>query len=353
MGPLAERVVTVGLDDPYPRIPFLPGEAARERDLYEIGRAFQDNMNDRNIPCALKGGSALRLQLGISRPSTDLDFEGDQPIHVRKATAAAVARAGLQKDYRVGLNWLKIGTVRLTPRRTRKTTTAEAHIDYRTMGTRQNMPKRVDPERCEHVHGIQVYNARELIQRKLQTIIGNSPREKARDIYDAGWIVSNHPELIEKQDCRALKEWAESRTVDDLRELKARLLEDKVTKRVDATDVLRKLKAGIDRLDTKSRHQRRKVPSGTPGDPGAGRSETDGTPGAAPAQGKSSDNAPNERDDEPRMVPANRANIMIGGGPTARNVTRPSDAQHTSERSQRRTTGRSTRRDGDAESPSR
>ena len=41
-------------------------------------------MNDAGNDTALKGGTALRFELGLPRPSTDLDFEGNDAIKVRK-----------------------------------------------------------------------------------------------------------------------------------------------------------------------------------------------------------------------------------------------------------------------------
>ena len=129
MGPLDAGVVAVGVDQEYPQIPFLPGERSREIDLQKIGRGFQAELDERKIPCALKGGTALRLRLGLPRPSTDLDFEGNKRVHVRKTAIRALARSGMRQEYRIGINWFKIGTVRLSPRGTRQGTTARGQID--------------------------------------------------------------------------------------------------------------------------------------------------------------------------------------------------------------------------------
>ena len=53
-------------------------------------------MDDTRNNTALKGGTALRFKLGLPRPSTDLDFEGDDAINVRKAVKA-VHKGGLSR----------------------------------------------------------------------------------------------------------------------------------------------------------------------------------------------------------------------------------------------------------------
>ena len=51
-----------------------------------------------------------------------------------------------------------------------------------------------------------VYDDRELAARKLNTVIGESPRQKPRDVYDTGWLVHERPDLISKDDAPAIGE---------------------------------------------------------------------------------------------------------------------------------------------------
>ena len=83
-----------------PPIPFTTAEVRREAFLWRLAGAFQALMDEARNPCALKGGTALRFQAGLSRPSTDLDFEGDEPVSVRKTLVRAVAAAAPQGPYR-------------------------------------------------------------------------------------------------------------------------------------------------------------------------------------------------------------------------------------------------------------
>ena len=235
----------MGVMPPYPKIPFTPEEVTRDEDLKRIGRAYQAEMDRQDNPCALKGGTALRLKIGLPRPSTDLDFEGDAPVNLRKSVRNAIEQAGLTNNYRVGVNWGWRGTVRIRPARTGLAGSGPTRLDYRRTGTRPNMPERVPLDKCERVDGILIYNDDELIRRKLATVVGDKPRWKARDIYDAGWIVTEHADLIGVQERRALKKWMASTTRAAVNQIKDRMRRDSVIRRVEADEVWSRLRDGV------------------------------------------------------------------------------------------------------------
>jgi len=91
-----------------PPIPFTAAEVRREAFLWRLAGAFQALMDEARNPCALKGGTALRFQTELSRPSTGLDFEGDRPVSVRKTLVKAMAAAARDRRTRcpppAGLN---------------------------------------------------------------------------------------------------------------------------------------------------------------------------------------------------------------------------------------------------------
>ena len=119
------------------------------------------------------------------------------------------------------------------------------------MGTFAGMPARIPLEETELRDGVRRYKPKELVARKLQTIIGVSPRVLPRDVYDTGWIATMHPELITRTDAQKLKDWLqgtiERGAVDDI---KAKLKKDAVTRRVDADTVWNKVEEGISKLDS-------------------------------------------------------------------------------------------------------
>lgn len=235
----------MGVMPPYPKIPFTPEEVTRDEDLKRIGRAYQAKMDRQDNPCALKGGTALRLKIGLPRPSTDLDFEGDGPVNLRRSVRNAIEQAGLTNKYRVGVNWGWRGTVRIRPARAGLASSGPTRLDYRRTGTKPNMPERVPLDRCERVDGILIYTDDELIRRKLATVAGDKPHRKARDIYDAGWIVTEHAGLISVHECRALKKWMASATRAAVNQIKGRMRRDSVIRRVDADEVWSRLREGV------------------------------------------------------------------------------------------------------------
>ena len=241
---LAKGVVAVSC----PPIPFTAAELRREAFLWRLAAAFQALMDEARNPCALKGGTALRFQAELSRPSTDLDFEGNQPISVRKTLVKAVAAAEPQGSYHIGRDFLWRGTVGMTLQGS-EAGDVRCAVDYRKTGSRPGMPAQIPLEHCERVRGINIYTPRELVSRKLHTIVGLQPRQLARDIYDAAWIVSERPDLLQQADATRLRRWIEDVTPRRREQLQNRLQQEELTARVSANDVWQALEAGIRRLE--------------------------------------------------------------------------------------------------------
>lgn len=229
----------------YPEIHSTALEARRHEMLKTLGRAFQSEMDKQGNPCALKGGTALRFQIGLPRPSTDLDFEGDKRINVRRAIVGATAAAFVDTRYRIGINWLFRGAVEVRIWDQKEKEWLPTKIDYRRTGTMPTMPAKVPLDKCERLHGMNIYNDTELVRRKLPTVIGLNPRRKARDIYDAGWLVTTHPALISVEDSTKLKAWIENMSPERQRRLMNRLDNDRIIGRVNADTIWERLESGI------------------------------------------------------------------------------------------------------------
>ena len=258
---MAKRVVAMRC----PPIPFTAAETQREAFLWRLAAAFQALMDEVRNPCALKGGTALRFQAGLSRPSTDLDFEGDQRINVRKTLVKAVAAAAPKGQYRIGRDLLWRGTVRMRLYDS-KSGVVRSAVDYRKTGSRAGMPEKVPPEHCERVRGINIYTPSELVRRKLRTIVGTQPRELARDIYDAAWIACERPDLVQQADRTKLRQWLEDVTPKRREQLQNRLQREELTSRVSANEVWQALEAGIQELEQR------------PDDPSSGKTRCPGAP---------------------------------------------------------------------------
>ena len=112
------------------------------------------------------------------------------------------------------------------------------------------MPEKVPEEKCEKKYGIQIYKADELARRKLNTIIGEKPRMKPRDIYDAGWLAAERPELINEKDRRELKAWLAGMNPGEKTAHKIGMEREEIIGRVNIDEVWKQLEAGIQSLNT-------------------------------------------------------------------------------------------------------
>ena len=231
-----------------PPIPFTAGEVRREAFLWRLAAAFQALMDEARNPCALKGGTALRFQAKLSRPSTDLDFEGNERVSVRKTVMKAVETAAPEARYRIGLDFLWRGTVGMTLHDAQAGKVRSA-IDYRRTGSRPGMPEKIPLEHCERVRGVNIYTPRELVSRKLHTMVGAQPRQLARDIYDTAWIVSEKPDLVQQADAAKLQKWLNDVTPRRREQLQNRLEQEELTARVRTTEVWQALETGIRNLE--------------------------------------------------------------------------------------------------------
>ena len=234
-------------DTRYPHIPLNEGERRRETELLKLAQAFANEMRRQGITYAMKGGTALRFTLGLPRPSMDLDFEGERPMWLRRAVKRAARKAFPGERYRVGYDLTREGTIPVRPPRKRGDDPGLG-VDYRESGSMKGIPERIPLQACTFYKGVVVYNADELPHRKLQTLIGEEPREKARDIYDAGWLVTERPELIREDDREKLERWLAAKSPADIELLKERVRDDAITGRADAENIWKLLAEGIGRL---------------------------------------------------------------------------------------------------------
>ena len=212
-------------------------------------------MDIQGNPCALKGGTALRFAIDLPRPSTDLDFEGDNRIELRKSLKRALQRAFPQERYRIGRDWGLRGMVAIRTRPQERAEATRVMIDYRLTGTFIGMPAETPLDETVMRGGMRIYETRELVRRKLQTITGASPRVLPRDVYDAGWLATTHPELIRHDDRKKLKQWLKETIENGLVETRKNdLTNDVVTGRISADRIWNAVNRGISRLETTRAH---------------------------------------------------------------------------------------------------
>lgn len=118
------------------------------------------------------------------------------------------------------------------------------------------MPEKVPLDRCERVRSISIYTPRELVRRKLYTLVGAQPRQLARDIYDASWIVSERPDLLQQTDVAKLRRWLDNATPRTRERLQNRLRQEELTARVSASDIWLALETGLGSLNERPHNPR-------------------------------------------------------------------------------------------------
>ena len=94
-----------------------------------------------------------------------------------------------------------------------------------------------------------IYKDHILAERKLQTVIGENARRKPRDVYDAGWLVHERPELISRESATKLNRWIKTLEPAEKQGLVSRMQRDRVIRRCDVLKAFTLLEEGIDRFD--------------------------------------------------------------------------------------------------------
>ena len=128
-----------------------------------------------------------------------------------------------------------------------------------------------------------------LAERKLHTVIGENARRKPRDLYDAGWVVHERPELIPNESAKKLKEWMAGLTPERKASMRQAMQKERVIRRCDVDVVWRLLENGIKDLKIE-RDSGRTSPGISNDGPGAAQEPktAGGTSSNTPAQARTS-----------------------------------------------------------------
>ena len=128
-----------------------------------------------------------------------------------------------------------------------------------------------------------------LAERKLHTVIGENARRKPRDLYDAGWLVHERPELISNESAKKLKEWMAGLTPERKASMRQAMQKERVIRRCDVDVVWRLLENGIKDLKIE-RDSGRTSPGISNDGPGAAQEPktAGGTSSNTPAQARTS-----------------------------------------------------------------
>ena len=212
-------------------------------------------MDTQGNPCALKGGTALRFAIGLPRPSTDLDFEGDNRVELRKSLKRALQRAFPRERYRIGRDWGLRGMVAIRTQPQERAEATRVMIDYRLTGTFIGMPAETpldedgDARRNKDIRNQRADKAQTADHyRRIST------RPAARRIRRrlAGNDTSGtDPPRRQKK----LKQWLKETIENGLVETRKNdLTNDVVTGRISADRIWNAVNRGISRLETTRAH---------------------------------------------------------------------------------------------------
>lgn len=166
---------------------------------------LQDNL-------VLKGGTALLFGYGLPRFSEDIDLDVINPKKNVKKEIASLKIPGYN--------------LQIEPKKD-TSTTYRVLIDYG--GKRSDLPedrnvyklklevsmrrRLITPAEYTVIDGIKIYNIEQLIQQKIAAF---GARNKARDIYDVGFLLENYSQSFSLDNYRLLSQFMETKDIDAL-----------------------------------------------------------------------------------------------------------------------------------------
>ena len=240
-----------------------PDEQTLMEFLKEIVRQLAKHRVLRSIPCgeaplAVKGGTGMVMGLGLTRPSTDLD------VDVAKRSLTPTALSGAVREIAGGVPGFTVercdvkqhgrGYIRLWVRREGWDGRIQTKIDMQVCDGRQPNPHRparpngIDPTSVDCVQGAPIYRSEILIAKKLNTLIGENARQQARDLYDAAWILCNHPQSVPRESLHRLDAYVSSLSSSEETQWERLFMQDYIMSRVDFMETWLVLTERLDAL---------------------------------------------------------------------------------------------------------
>jgi len=214
--------------------------------LKRIAQVLSRHPPFRANPLTVKGGTALALGYGLTRPSIDLDITCrakpnkerilDVAANAVRQTGAALTRADIKQrgHGHIRLQWERHDAKRMNP------TTSGVTVDVKgndSLAMQENTMIR---------DGFRTFKLPTLVKAKLETLIGATPRSRARDLYDAAWILENHMDAVVPTDRIALYERVNGEVVENAKEWEADFLFDDIMSRASFHAVWDSLNESLD-----------------------------------------------------------------------------------------------------------
>ena len=180
-----------------PPIPMTRNERREEAQLRRFAQSITSTMIAERAsmrPAPLIGATALRLVLGLSRPSRDLDFCGASlDGRTLNQITRAIENAGHEVTGHVGVSH-KPSKYELHIRNKRSFLGFRPHARILTIDL--GMLIALPQDLTEVQAGILTPKPEKLLDLKLEAFCGERHRTEIRDLYDATWIHERFPDRV-------------------------------------------------------------------------------------------------------------------------------------------------------------
>lgn len=183
-----------------PAVPDSTEDTERLGLIAHVARKVQADVAGRAL-APMTGGSALRLQYGLPRPSYDLDLDvssahRDWLSSVQRAVRRSPWGSKAEVTHKQGGR----GTIRIVVRGAESTWQTKVDIKVEPGLTQAD---------CLTSHdGLSTRTLRHIAQVKKRKLMGwGTERNQGRDLYDYAWLLANRPEAVPVKDRRQFFDW--------------------------------------------------------------------------------------------------------------------------------------------------
>jgi len=160
-----------------------------EKNIHQdFMRKILEEINKKNLPTVLKGGTALFLCYNLDRFSEDIDLNSEKKFNLESLIKIASKRSNIT------IKSIKITKDSNTTRRY-----IISYNNYMRLKIETSFREKINFDNVQKINNIQVYNINEIAKMKLLAINGKNARTKARDLHDIIWIFSNYYHLLNER----------------------------------------------------------------------------------------------------------------------------------------------------------
>ncbi len=214
--------------------------------LHKIAVGLTSDARFRHGPLVVKGGTGLVLAYDLPRPSTDLDLTCLGRVDKEKVLQTAVEVLGRERGRtfaRADIKQRGHGYIRLQweDNSVKGKFAIETSIDVLSedaLATIENTVLR---------NGFRVFSLPVMAETKLQTLVGVKTRRRARDLYDAAWLMENHMEVVAPATRLRLWKQMEVDVLENLNEWEEAFFGDEIMARATLDEVWDNLDSSLRR----------------------------------------------------------------------------------------------------------